>query len=242
MFSRILADEALAGGGHLAQSMANRLLQLLPTAGADVAAAAYAGLLSSAYYEGPVPRVTPRAWDLQALFDHLADPAYVNVLKCFGMALRAIHSEALFIPTSPQAKLGLRFAHDSSQEQTPMVLQQISLDDKNLLTEVGPALPENLYVLLGQQRVVSAEVLLEITAQQFGLPLKLLNIGGAELQDTFTLPDVLGFTSSADTQTAAEAADVPSDAELEEIPDEQLIVQTEDQLDAASFLDDDPDE
>lgn len=242
IFSRTLADQALADGGHLAQSMANRLLELLPAANADVAAAIYVGMLSSTYFEGPVPRTTPKAWDLQALFDQLEDSAYANILKCFGMTLRRVHCEALFIPTSPPAQLVLRFAHDASQEQTPMVLQQISLGDKNLLTEVGTALPENIFAILGKQRVVSAEDLLKVTANQFGLPLKLLNIAGAQLQDNFTLPEALGFITAGDTQTAAEATDVPSDEELEAMPEEQLAVQDEDSLEAAAFLDDDPDE
>lgn len=240
VFARIVADQALAEGGLLARAMANRLLGLLPQANADVAAGVYAGFLSSSYFDGSVPRLAPKAWDLQALFDQLGDPAYAGVLKCFGRSLSAAGSEAMFIPSSPLERLTLRFAHDTSQEQIPMVLQQISVGSQNLLTEVGRALPENLFEIVGRRGVVSADDLLKVAADRFGLPLKLIDLTGA--QEEFTLPETIGFIPAGDTQTISEMTDVLTDAELEAIPEDQLEVPDEESLDAIAFLDEDPDD
>jgi len=240
VFARTVADQALAEGGHLARAMASRLLELLPLANAAIAAAVYAGFLSSSYFDGSAPRVAPKAWDLQALFDQLDDPAYASVLKCLGRSLVAAGSEAMFIPSIPLERLTLRFAHDTSQEQIPMVLQQMSVGTQNLLTEVGRALPENLFEIVGRRGVVSADDLMKVAAKQFGLPLKLIDLAGT--QEEFTLPETLGFIPAGDTQTASEMTDVPTDAELEAIPEDQLEAPDEESLDAIAFLDEDPDD
>ena len=61
-------------------------------------------------------------------------------------------------------------------------------------------------------------------------------------QDDFTLPEVLGFISAGDTQTAGEVTDVPTDAVLDGMPEDQLEGPDEDSADAVAFLDEDPDD
>ena len=242
MFARWAADEALKPEGYATRLVVAKLLELLPTTRADVAAATYAGLLASAYFDGTIARAVPTSSQLQAIFDQLGDQAFSPVLKCIALDLGAARCKALFIPDAATSRIVLRFAHDATQDQTPVVLQQISLGDRNLLTEVGRILPENLVGVLGGRRVATIDDLLEVTAQHYGLPTCLLEVTGADLSDSRTIPETLGFIVADDAERVEDTSDVPSDEALNAMPAHELVPEDEDAAEAKAFLDDDHDD
>ena len=240
--ARMVADEALGPHGYIAQQMSAKLLDLLPSIAQDYASAVYAGMLASAYYDASGPRLVPAAWNLQGLFDHLGDGTYANVLRCMERDLKAVGSSALFIPSAGAARLSMHFAHDARQEQVPLVLQQIALDDRNLLDDVGPAIPSNLTAILRGRNIATVADLVRVAAQHYGLPIGLIDVNGAELQDERTVPAAIGFISPDDTEELAAAINVPSDAQLDAIPAGELKDLDDDELDAKAILDEESDE
>lgn len=240
--ARTVADEALSPHGYIAQQMSTKLLELLPSVAQDRASAIYAGMLTSAYYDASGPRLVPAAWDLQGLFDNLVDETYANVLRCIERDLKAMSSSALFIPTAGPTRLSMHFAHDARQEQVPLVLQQIALGDRNLLDDIGPAIPSNLTAILGGRNIATVADLRMVAAQHYGLPIWLIDVNGAELQDERTVPAAIGFISPEDTEGIAAAINVPSDAVLNAIPEGELKDLDEDELDAKAILDEESDE
>lgn len=241
-FARLTADDALAPAMPMAQKMVVKLLELLPVMQADYAAALFAGMLASAYYEDGGPRNVPQAWELQKLFGHLSVVEYSSVLRFIGEGLRAVRSSALFLPSDPPSLLKVRIIHDSLQEQTPIVLKQIALGERNLLTNVGAMSESNLRRILGGANSVVANDLLELVARHYGLPLGQLEIAGAEPNELRTLPAELGFIISTDVQTLEAALDMESDAALDLTSVDAEDAPDEDKLEAQAFLEDDSDD
>jgi PIN like domain len=191
--ARLVADSALMPENPTAKLLAETLLRLATTEKAETAAPIYIGLLASAYFDGPDPRDIPRAVNLQGIFDHIADGAFDRARLIFGRRLAQSGSRALFIPQREAKPLVLRFVHDADQLQVPLVLVQILLFAKGLLSEVGPGLPSNLCRALHGKTSASVESLSKIVAHRYGLPEKLLTIEGADPTEMRTIPSDLGF-------------------------------------------------
>ncbi len=233
-FARLVSEDALADSGHAAWQMSEKLLELLATLVSKHAGAVYAGMLTSAYFDATGPRAIPKSRVLQELFKQLKDPAFQHVLESLGKILKGVGSQALFIPDANVQQFAVRITHDSRQEQTPLVLHQIAFGTRNLLAEIGPALPSNLRKILRGQDSVSIKELLEIVASHYGLPNNLLDPVGAGLEDTRTIPLVLGFESPFDIGGLADTSEMPSDVELSAAAIEDLP--GEDTLDPQSIL------
>lgn len=240
-FARRVADAALQDAMHLPRQMVDKLLVLLPIMPADKAAAVYAGMLASAYFDDTGPRDVPSAWRLQVVFDQMSDPAYEPVLQVTGEGLRAAGSAAVFIPSSKSPRLPVRVTLDSEQEQTPLALKQVSVGERNLLTTMGPALPSNLSRVF-EQDSISVDELVRRVVERYGLPEAWLEIDGVAASDRATVPVSLGFIDPRDSETVQEAEDTPSDAELEAVALETMAALDDEELDAQAYLNGDLDE
>lgn len=238
-FGRQVSDAALQDTMHLARQMVEKLLQLLRTMPADKAAAVYAGMLASAYYDDAGPREVPRASWLQELFDLMKDDVFDGVLKFLGEGLVAAGSCALFKPSPKPEKVPVRVTFDTQQTQTPLVLQQISVGEFNLLTTMGRSLPGNLSQVFSQETVSIDELLCHV-AERYGLPEQLLELQDVSAEDQTMIPQNLGFIVTRDVSTLEEAQDVPTDEALTAMDLEEITQPDDDQLDAQAFLNEDP--
>lgn len=241
-FARLTADDALVPAMPMAQQMVIKLVELLPVLPVDYAMALYAGMLASAYFEEGGPRAVPVAFELQKLFDQLSVSEYSPVLQFMSEGLRAARSTALFLPSDAPSQLKVRFIHDSLQEQTPLVLKQVALGDRNLLTNVGAMSESNLRKILGGSKTIFVRDFLQLLASHYGLPLAQLDVIGANPDDQRTLPAELGFVIPDDVQTLEAAVDIESDDILNATTTDEEDAPDEDKLDAQAFLEDDSDD
>ncbi len=240
-FGRQVSDAALQDTMHLSRQMVDKLLRLLQTMPADKAAAVYAGMLASAYYDAAGPREVPRASQLQELFDLMEDDVFDGVLKFFGDGLAAVDSCALFKPSPKPQKLPVRVTFDSLQTQTPLALQQISVGEFNLLTTMGRSLPGNLSQVFSHD-TVSIDELLRHMVERYGLPEQLLELQDVSAEDLTTIPPGRGFVGARDFKTLEEAQDVPTDEALNAMDLDNMNPPDDDQLDSQAILSEDSDE
>ncbi len=197
-FACVLADAAISGEiAEPAADLATKLLGLLPQSEGSIVAAVLSGFAVSAYKDGSEFRPIPKSWDLQTLFDYLVVPELSFVRRALG-AFPLKDSPAHFQLSADASKVKLRIVQTTNQ--TPPVLRQIVFGDKALLDpDVGPALPVNLRRLLGKQVVTVAE-LRDLVADRFGLPLALMDLAPAQMDDQLSLPEVLGLLCETEQQ------------------------------------------
>lgn len=202
-FARRVGDMAEQPGLPSAEPLANKLLSIARSGKADVACAVYSGLLVSVYFDPTnAPRSIPATWDLQAVFDILPDATFEKVRKLMGVRLKKAGSSAAYQPQTDASRVVISFAHDADQRQVPVALQQIVVDGTALLGPVIEGSASSLRMLLGRRATATVSDLVEMVANQMGLPMSLIDIEQADAADARTIPVDLGFADPAETSEA----------------------------------------
>ncbi len=220
--ARRLHDGAKVRAGPVLAAT-GKLLNITDSMPADMAAAAYLGFLSSAYFTDSTPAARPASPFLEDLFAWQGDPAMRVVLRALGLQLRRLRSAALYVPNGKGEELRLRFEHDAEQQQNPVLLTQVYVDQQAVLTE-GEARPESqLQSLLGRSEATVRDIARALS-RYYGLPFDQLEIDGGEPDDLRLVPEQLGvrefsrFEQEAAPEPALVAPD--EDVDLNELDDE----------------------
>jgi hypothetical protein len=216
---RVMHDQAAAEPGPARSALTN-LLDRLDEFRAEVAAAAYAGILMSIYFDGQSPRAMPRSPLLQDVFDWQGDSALQFVLKALSFKLRKVNSAVLYIPTAGVPPAEVLFTADLDQQQSPAILDQVYYANEALLAN-GTL----LQALLLRPAVGGDEATLDriadAVAVHFGLPLEQLVIKGGEGGDLRSIPEHLGFREfdRFSSDDLPEEEDIPPPGDEDELPE-----------------------
>jgi len=188
---RSMHDRAAAGPGPARAAVTN-LLDRLDEFPADRAAAVFAGLIMSIYFDGPLPRIRPRSPLLQDLFDWQRDGAVQFVLKALRFKLNKVNSAVLYVPDPKAPEATVKFLSDTEQQQTPVLLEQVYYAGEALLTD--GLLQEELLLrtVLGKNQADLKQIA-NVVSEHFGLPIDQLQIEGGDEADLRSIPEFMGF-------------------------------------------------
>lgn len=220
IFAKQLHDRGSLGVGP-AQALATRLLDMLDDLDPDRAAAAYSGLVVSAYFEGRRPRARPSSHLLASMFDWQTDDALVRMLSSLGRSLKRAHSVALYIPNSKARRVKVRLEHDLEERRTPPVLRQLFIDGRAALERTMPAPARRLAPYPDGTGELAVHFIVQAACTFYGMPHQLTDISGGGAEELRSVSAALGF-KEFDRFTAdvtVEDDGLPSEGEVDERSD-----------------------
>lgn len=191
LFAKNLHDRALVGPGP-ARSLVTAILDDLDKFSADQAAGLYAGFICSAYFENQIPRSVPVSPFLDDIFDWQSDIAFQKIIQAFDRYAVAARTPALYLPDGKQERHQIRIDHDSSQQQDPVVLQQIFYDERGLLVEGEIRRERTLVAMIGSNEA-TVEQLALLVCRHFGLPWSQIDIVRGDGDQMRLIPERVGF-------------------------------------------------